>query len=252
MKKILISFILLMFTIACSTQQQGQKVELMVSSAASLTDALHELKPLFEEQHPHISLVINFGSSGKLAKQIEQGAPSDVFLSASKKDMDTLEAGDFIRKETRADFSKNKLVLITNLDKPMEASSFESIPVDQIQHMAIGEPDTVPAGRYAKEALERIGLWPALQGKLVLGSDVRQVLTYVSSGNADLGVVYASDAVTTPKIKILAEANSDWHQPIVYPGAVITASSHQEEAQAFMTFLLGKQGRETLVKYGFE
>lgn len=252
MKKIFLSFMLMIFMMACSIEEQGQKVELMVSSAASLTDALHELKPIFEEQHPHISLVIHFGSSGKLAKQIEQGAPSDVFLSASKKDMDTLEAGDLIRKETRADFAKNKLVLITNADKPTEASSFESIPVDQIQHMAMGEPDTVPAGRYAKETLETIGLWPALQGKLVLGSDVRQVLTHVSLGNADLGIVYASDALTTPKIKILAEANGDWHQPIVYPGAVVTASAHQEEAEEFMTFLLGKQGREILVKYGFE
>jgi molybdate transport system substrate-binding protein len=252
MKKIFLSFMLMIFSIACSSQDQDHKVELMISSAASLTDARNELKPLFEEQHPQISLVFNLGSSGKLAKQIEQGAPSDVFLSASKKDMDALESKDLIRNETRADFAKNKLVLISNSDKPIQASSFEAIPIAQIQHMAIGEPDTVPAGRYAKEALEAIGLWPSLQGKLVMGSDVRQVLTYVSSGNADLGIVYSSDAVTTHNIKILAEAQKEWHQPIVYPGAVVSASANPEEAQAFMTFLLGEKGREILVKYGFE
>ena len=250
MKRTFISLVLFMSLIACSSQEQG--VELMVSSAASLTDALNELKPIFEEQHPHISLVFHFGSSGKLAKQIEQGAPSDVFLSASKKDMDTLEAKELIQKETRTDFAKNKLVLITNSDKPIQASSFDTIPVGQIQHFAIGEPDTVPAGRYAKETLETVGLWPSLQGKLVLGSDVRQVLTYVSSGNAELGIVYSSDATKAENIMVLAEAKKEWHHPIVYPGAVVAASTNQEEAQAFMSFISGKQGKEILAKYGFE
>lgn len=253
---ILLGLCLLFLLVSCSGQEtsesQAPKVELMVASAASLTDAMNELKAKFEEQNLNIKVSFHFGSSGKLAKQIEQGAPSDIFLSASKKDMDTLEGKNLVVKESRKDFAANKLVLITNQNSSLTISSFEDIPVDQIQHMAIGEPESVPVGRYAKEALVKIGLWKPLEAKLVLGSDARQVLTYVESGNADLGVVYASDAAISNKVKVLAEAQSDWHQPIVYPAAIVEQTAHQKEAQAFMDFLFGQAGQAALKKYGFE
>ncbi|WP_126427831.1 molybdate ABC transporter substrate-binding protein [Brevibacillus marinus] len=230
----------------------SQQVELLVSAAASLTDALQELQTSFEREHPQIRLTFNFGSSGKLAQQIEQGAPADVFLSASKKDMDKLQEKQLILSDSRVDFAQNALVLIANQANPLSLSSFAEIDPGKIGHFAMGEPASVPAGRYTKEVLEKLNLWEPLQGKIVFGSDVRQVLTYVESGNADVGVVYSSDAMVSDKVNVLAEAEPDWHEPIVYPGAIVANSPHAEEAKAFLAYLTSEQGKEILQKYGFK
>ena len=128
----------------------------MISAAASLTDALTDMKASFESEHDNITLTFNFGSSGKLVQQIEQGAPSDVFLSASKKDMDTLQEGGLLLDETRVDFAANELVLITNKEESLTLDSFEDIDPATIAHFAIGEPESVPVGRYTKEVLENL------------------------------------------------------------------------------------------------
>jgi len=250
---------LFLIPLGCSSGQQSspegstpEKVEIMVSAAASLTDALNELKTSFETDHPKVKVVYNFGSSGKLATQIEQGAPSDVFLSASKKDMDSLEEKDLIQKDSRIDFTSNTLVLITNKDSSLSLTSFEEIDSGKISHFAIGEPEIVPVGRYTKEVLEKLNLWEPMQSIVVFASDVRQVLTYVESGNAEAGVVYSSDAKISDKVKVLAEANPEWHQPIVYPGAVVADTKHVEEANLFLAYLTSEQGKEVLNKYGFK
>ncbi|ELK43716.1 molybdenum ABC transporter substrate-binding protein precursor [Brevibacillus agri BAB-2500] len=160
-----------------NAQQQAPQAELMVSAAASLTDALNELKTSFEAENPGTTLTFNFGSSGKLATQIAQGAPSDVFLSASQKDMDGLDEKQLIVKDTRQDFTGNALVLVAGKDSTLAISSFEELNKPEIKHIAVGEPETVPAGRYAKESLETLKLWDSLSGRMVFGSDVRQVLT---------------------------------------------------------------------------
>lgn len=226
--------------------------ELMISAAASLTDALEELKNTYEDTHEGVTLTFNFGGSGKLAAQIEQGAPADVFLSASKKDMDVMEEKGLIDVDSRIDFTSNRLVLIAPEDAATDISSFEMIDSHVIQHLVIGETETVPVGRYTKEVLEHLGLWEPLQEKLVLGSDVRQVLTHVELGNADLGIVYSSDAHISNKVNILAESDDSWHSPIVYPGAVVQESKHQEAAQAFLNYLVSDEGKEVLQKYGFQ
>lgn len=236
---------------AAQPAPSAEKAELMISAAASLTDALNELKTSFETEHPNITLTYNFGSSGKLAQQIEQGAPTDLFLSASKKDMDKLQEKEQIVKDSRVDFAKNELVLIAGSNSTLAISSFEQIDPAKVQHFAIGEPESVPAGRYTKEVFENLKLWDKLKSKFVLGSDVRQVLTYVESGNADAGVVYSSDAVVAKNVKVLATAKPEWHKPIVYPGAVVAASKHQEEAKAFLAYLTSDKGKEVLKKYGF-
>ncbi|WP_019120088.1 molybdate ABC transporter substrate-binding protein [Brevibacillus massiliensis] len=232
-------------------QTPGKDAELMVSAAASLTDALQELKSGFESEHPGVTLTYVFGSSGKLAQQIENGAPVDVFLSASGKDMDKLQEKNLIKQDTRIDFAKNQLVLVANKSSSLQLDSFEQIAPDKVEHFAIGEPESVPAGRYAKEVLEHLKLWDSLQSKLVFANDVRQVLTYVESGNADLGAVYASDAVIAKQVKVLATADSNWHKPIVYPGAVVASAAHPVEAKAFLDYLQGDKGKEVLEKYGF-
>jgi molybdate transport system substrate-binding protein len=251
---ILLSFLMLILP-ACSSNGQpapGKKVELMVSAAASLKDAMDDMKTSFESEHPNVTLSFNFGSSGKLAQQIEQGAPSDIFLSASNKDMDAVQRKNFIVKDTRVGFAKNELVLITNRDSVLNLPSFANIDPRKVNHLAIGEPKSVPAGSYAEETFQKLKLWDQLQSKFVMGSDVRQVLAYVESGNAELGVVYASDALISKKVKVLAATKPEWHKPIVYPGAVIANSPHTDEAKAFLTYLSSDKGKGILKKYGFK
>lgn len=230
----------------------GSKGELMISAAASLTDVLNEIKPKFEDEHLDIVLTFNFGSSGKLAQMIRQGAPSDVFLSASGTDMDKLQSEALILEDTRSNFAENELVLITNKEQPTNLTSFEEISSANAKHFAIGEPESVPVGRYTKEVLEHLGLWGSLQGSLVLGSDVRQVLTHVEMGNAQIGVVYSSDAFISDRVKVIARANTEWHNPIFYPGAVVSDTSRPEAAKVFLEFLTSEVGQEILTNYGFK
>ena len=248
------------FLIGCSETNDNENTEaapaedaeILVSAAASLTDALEDLKGAFEEAHEGVTVTYNFGSSGKLATNIENGAPSDVFLSASAKDMDDMEDKELIVDESRKDFTANALVLIAHKDSDSQISSFEDIDPAAIDHFAVGEPESVPVGRYTKETFENLELWEPLQDKLVLGSDVRQVLTHVEMGNADYGVVYSSDAFISDDVKVLAEADADLHAPIVYPGAVVAESKHPEAAQQFLDYLMGDEGKETLQKFGFK
>ena len=255
MKKIIYFLVMICFVllpIGCTPEDKEEKTTLMISAAASFTDVLNELKPVFEDEHPTIELTFNFGGSGKLAQMIIQGAPSDVFLSASESDMDKLQVEDLILKETRVNFAENELVLIANKSQPVKVSSFDEISSADIDHLAIGEPESVPVGRYTKQVLEHLNLWDSLQGSLVLSSDVRQVLTHVELGNADAGIVYASDALRSGKVTIVATADSDWHEPIMYPGAVVTDTSHTDEAKVFLAFLTSEKGQGLLHKHGFK
>lgn len=231
---------------------QTAQAKIMVSAAASLTDALNELKPGFEADNPGVTVTYSFGSSGKLAQQIGQGAPSDVFLSASAKDMDGLEEKQLIAKDTRQNFAKNELVLVTGTSSSVQLDSFEKLADPSLKHIAVGEPEAVPAGRYAKEVMEALKISDSLTGRLVYGSDVRQVLTFVESGNAEAGIVYASDAAISKKVKVLATAKPEWHKPIVYPGAVVAASANADAAKAFLSYLTSDKGKAILQKYGFQ
>lgn len=243
---------LMVLLVGCSADKgESGAVEIRISAAASLSDALDDFKKSFEKDNADITLTFMYGGSGKLASQIEQGAPSDLFLSASEKDMDTLEEKDLIQKDTREDFTKNALVLIVNKDQKDFVTSFEEIDPSSIDHFAIGEPETVPVGRYTKEVFDHLNIWDPMQDKLVLASDVRQVLTQVELGNADYGVVYSSDSFISNKVQSVAEADESWHQPIVYPGAVLTDTEHAEEAQQVLNALLGDQGQEILANHGF-
>lgn len=252
-KKIVVLLaVLMVMLVSCSFDKgKSNSVEIRISAAASLTDALDDFKKSFERDNADITLTFMYGGSGKLASQIEEGAPSDLFLSASIKDMDTLEDKDLIQEDTREDFTKNALVLIVNKDKKDFVTSFEEIDPSTIDYLAIGEPETVPAGRYTKEVFDHLNLWKPMQDKLVLASDVRQVLTQVELGNSDYGVVYSSDSFISNKVQSVAEADASWHQPIVYPGAVLTNTEHSEEAQQVLDALLGDQGQEILANHGF-
>ncbi|MCM3637591.1 molybdate ABC transporter substrate-binding protein [Sporosarcina luteola] len=257
MKKFIKTMLLLAIAaipLGCANKgEEGmEKKEIAISAAASLTDALTELKNVYEDEHDDVFITLNFGSSRKLATQIEQGAPADIFLSASSDDMERLKEQGLINESTIVDFTENSLVLITNNVVQNPVSSYEQLGTDKSDHISMGEPDTVPAGRYAKEVLENLQLWTPLQDKLVMGSDVRQVLTHVEMGNADYGIVYASDAWTSDKVTVVAVADPTWHSNIIYPGAVVSDSDHPSESQEFLELLSGEKGRAVLQKYGFK
>jgi len=225
-------------------------IELNISAAASLTDAAKELEQLYKEEHPEVKLVYNLAASGTLQKQIEEGAPADVFISAGKKQMDALQEGGFIVNDSRQNLLGNELVLIAPKDSKIE--TFDDLATDKAAKISIGTPETVPAGKYAQEALITLKLWEPIQPKLVMAKDVRQVLTYVESENVDAGLVYRSDTIGSEKTRIAAAAPADSHSPIVYPMAIVAASQQQEAAQEFVTFLTGEKAKIVFEKYGFK
>jgi len=225
-------------------------IELNISAAASLTDAAKELEQLYKEEHPEVKLVYNLAASGTLQKQIEEGAPADVFISAGKKQMDALQEGGFIVNDSRQNLLGNELVLIAPKDSKIE--TFDDLATDKAAKISIGTPETVPAGKYAQEALITLKLWEPIQPKLVMAKDVRQVLTYVESENVDAGLVYRSDTIGSEKVRIVAAAPADSHSPIVYPMAIVAASQQQEAAQELATFLTSEPAKKVFEKYGFK
>lgn len=255
MKKYVLPFLCFFLLIGCSDelfQKSNAKDELLVSAATSLTDAMEEMVEAYKEVNPNTEITLNFGGSGKLAQQIQQGAPADIFLSADQEWMDMLDEQELIASGTRTDFATNALVLIGNKDHPVTIDSLNALPSSAIDQIAIGNPDSVPAGSYAKEALQRTDLWKAsLLDKFVYGKDVHQVLTYVQSGNADVGFVYASDVPLAKNAEVLLKIDDDLHDDIVYPAGVTSYSENSKQARDFISFLKSDKGAAILQSYGF-
>ena len=238
------------FPTAPTTTTAQAETQLLVSAAASLTDALNELAPLYQQAHAHETVRYNFGGSGALQQQIENGAPADVFIAAAAKQMNALQKKDLLLTDTRRTLLTNRLVLVV----PANASGvtdLESLMADGVKRIAIGDPRSVPAGQYAEEALTKANLWQQLKPKYVLANNVRQVLQFVAAGNADAGLVYLTDAKTTNKVKIVQTIPETLHAPIVYPIAVLKNSRNQTTAKAFLEFLLSSAAKAVFVKYGF-
>jgi molybdate transport system substrate-binding protein len=225
-------------------------VELTVSAAISLKDALEEIAHLYSVEVPGVVVHFNLGGSGTLQRQIEQGAPVDIFISASPKEMDGLAAKDLLLAGTRKDLVMNSVVLIVPAGTNT-VSSFQDLAKPAAKIISIGEPQTVPAGKYAQETLTHLGLYDQVKAKLVLAKDVRQVLTYVETGNVDAGIVYATDAKISSKVSVVATAPEDSHSPVLYPSAVIKNSANIETAKQFLDFLAGDKAKAVFQKYGF-
>jgi len=224
--------------------------QLIVSAAASLTDALKELAPLYRQSHSNIAVRYNFASSGALQQQIENGAPADIFISAAERQMDALQQKKLLVADTRRNLLTNRLVLVV----PANASgstNLKSLTDIRVKRIAIGDPRSVPAGQYAEEALSNAGVWKQLKPKYVLASNVRQVLQFVETGNADAGLVYLTDAKTTNRVKIAQTIPSNLHSPIVYPIAVLKNSRNQTASRNFVQFLLSGSAKQVFKKYGF-
>jgi molybdate transport system substrate-binding protein len=224
--------------------------ELTVSAAASLTNAFPEIGRCFEQQHPGTKVIFNFAASGLLLQQIAQGAPVDVFASADQKTMNQAQEKGLIVPASRKDFVSNTLVLIVSQDSKLALAGLKDLASAAVKRVALGNPATVPVGRYTQEALTQAGLWEGVKPKLIMGESVRQVLDYVGRGEVDAGFVFATDAaIAKGKVKTVIEVKG--HQPIVYPAALVAASKKQALAQEFLNFLFAPESVSILTKYGF-
>ncbi|MCY6354293.1 molybdate ABC transporter substrate-binding protein [Clostridium sp. ZS2-4] len=224
-------------------------LDITVSAAASLTESLTEIKKMYEEK-TGAKVTLNFGSSGALQKQIEQGAPTDLFLSASKSKMDSLQEKNFIDTDTRVDLLKNSLVLIVSKEYKEKIKKLSDIKGIDVK-LSIGEPESVPAGKYGKQTMEYYKLWEPLADKLVYGKTVKQVAQYVESGEAAAGIVYNSDTYTLKKSYIAESFDEKSHKPIVYPMALVKSSKNKEGAKKFMEYLTSTDAQNVFKKYGF-
>jgi molybdate transport system substrate-binding protein len=238
-------------TFSGSAPAQSGKTDLTVSAAISLKDALDEAVRMYQAQHAEVTIATNYGASGTLQLQIEQGAPVDVFLSAAPKQMDALESKGLLLEGTRKDLLRNEVVLIVPKDSTVAVTSFQDLLKPDVKKVALGEPVAVPAGQYAKEVLTHLGIYDQVNAKAVLAKDVRQVLTYVETGDVDAGIVYATDAMSSAKVKVVAQAPAGSHAPVIYPVAVIKDSKNPAAAKAFEDFLSGSQAHSVFQKYGF-
>lgn len=226
---------------ACGTEPTRGPV---VLAASSLQEALEEVGAAWEEQG-HPAPVLSFAGSSALARQIEQGAPADLFISADEEWMDTVEAKELLRPGTRADLLGNQLVVIAPLGGKADA-----LPALGDGRLALADPEAVPAGRYAKAALESLGLWDDLADNVVPAENVRAALAFVERGEAALGIVYATDAKASTKVRVVEQLPEGSHPPIRYPAAVLAASTHPDAA-AFRAFLASDGARRIFTQRGF-
>jgi molybdate transport system substrate-binding protein len=222
----------------------------MVSAASSLTNAFNEIGKAYEREHQDMRVLLNFGASGTLLQQISRGAPVDVLATADQETMERAEKQNLIYRDSRASFAANKLLLVTPGDAPLKPTTLQALASPDVKRIAVGNPESVPVGRYAKAALEKAGLWEQLGPKLIFTQNVRQSLDYVARGEVDAGFVYATDAAIAP-IKIHSALETPTEKPIVYPIAVVKGFGNERNARDFIAFVQSETGQKILAKYGF-
>lgn len=233
-----------------SSVGQSKPVELMISTAPSLKGSFEEITGLYAAKNAQVKLVFNYGPSGSLQNQIEQGAATDIFISQGKPQMDALEQKGLIKKDSRVNLLGDELVLIVNKSNTT-INSFGDLTKPEVKKIGTGEAASVPAAKTAKEILETLKLWDTLQPKLVMGKDLMQVMAYVETGNAEAGFVWDTIAMTSNKVKIVATAPANSHQPVFLPAAIVTASKNSAEATKFMEYLKGAEAMKIFEKNGF-
>lgn len=254
LRKFVLAAVLIFAAIPVSTGfcfSEPKDGEILISAAISLKDAFEEISSIYEK-HTGVRARFNLGASGLLQKQIEAGAPVDIFASAGERQMDELQARGLVLAETRRNFARNVLALVVPKRSQLPIHSFTDLARPDVRRVAIGNPKTVPAGQYAREALTNLKLWDRLQSRLVLGENARQVLDYVARGETEAGIVYASDvSAAHGKIIVAAYAPKGSHSPILYPIAIVKDTSEHRNAQRFIDLVLGDEGQAVLGKYGF-
>ena len=268
MKKMLIIAAIAMIAIVCassavsagwfdflggsSTDNSLNGTEVHLAAAASLKNAYDDkLIPMFEEKYTGVKVVPTYASSGDLQTQIENGLETDVFMSAANKQMNKLINESLIDNDTNVQLLENKVVLIVPKDSKLNITSFDDLK-NVNGTIAIGDPDSVPAGQYAKEVLNNTGLWDTVEPKLSLGASVTAVLNQVSQGSADCGIVYSTDAKSDDGVKVVCEApNGTLKTPVIYPVAQTKNATNPDGAKAFLDFLQTQEAKDVFVDYGF-
>ena len=228
----------------------AKKTEILISAAASLKDCIQELSAMYTEKNPQVTITMNFGASGALQQQIEQGAPADVFFSAGIKQMNALKEKGMMIDASVKNILENKVVLIT----PKNAATldfFEDLAKSSVKKIGVGEPKSVPVGQYTEQVFQNLGLTDRVASKLIFAKDVREVLSWVETGNVDAGVVYETDAKISKDVTICSTAPEGSHKKVIYPIGVVKTSKHAAEAQKFVDFLFSDAAREVFARYGF-
>jgi molybdate transport system substrate-binding protein len=241
-----------LFTAGVLSMTPAQAADLTVSAAASLTNAFTELGRAFEARNPGARVQFNFAASGPLLQQIAKGAPVDVFASADEETMDDAQKQDLIDAATRIDFVRNRLVVIVPADATTKTlpKSLVDLGGAAYQKIAIGQPASVPVGRYTKSTLEQANLWATIEPKMIRAQSVRQALDYVARGEVDAGFVYATDAALMPgKVRVAFAVST--LQPILYPIAVSKTAGDRALARRFVRYVASPEAQAVLARYGF-
>ncbi len=241
---------------ACSNKEKANTTSapptnLLVSVAPSLKASVEEIKDMYASSKPDIQITFNYGPSGSLKTQIEQGAAADIFISQGKKEMDDLEQKNLLKAGTRVNLLSDELVLIVGKNNT-SINSFEELTKPEIKRIGIGEAQTVPAARTAQQTLQALKVWDQVQSKLVVGKDLMQITSWVESGDADAGLVWNTIAMTSDKVRVAATALPSTHEPVVLPAAVIASSKNSPAAEDFLKFLQSDQAMQVFAKYGFD
>ena len=241
---------LLSITLFVSTMGAAIAGELNVSAASSLSNAFKDIAQRYQQQYPSTKIQLNFAASGTLLQQLAKGAPVDVLATADQETMDAAQQQDLILATERKDFVRNSLVLVQNIASPIKINRIEDLQQASVKRIAIGNPASVPAGRYAQQALKAAQLLPSVDSKLINTQNVRQALDYVARDEVDAGFVYATDAANmTDKVKVALQLPLT--QAITYPVAVTKDSTNQAEAKRFIQFLNSAAAQAIFSKYGF-
>ncbi len=249
----LLSVVIILQVMGNISHAYAAQSEITVSAAMSLKNAFEEIGRLYGMRYRGSKVVFNFGASGDLIRQIEGGAPVDVFASAAEKDMDEAAKRGFLVSGSRRDFAANSLVLIVPRAPVAAIKGFEGLSMSSVKRVALGNPRTVPAGRYAEEIFTHYGLTASTKDKVILAENVRQVLDYVARGEADAGIVYKTDAMLRAKeVMVAAVAPEGSHSPAVFPIAVVKGTKAGDGAKAFISFVTSAEGIKVLEKYGFK
>ncbi|WP_413162780.1 molybdate ABC transporter substrate-binding protein [Capilliphycus salinus ALCB114379] len=244
------AFILFVSTVNVGSAQPNQTT-LTVAAGAGLKATMEAIQQVYSQTQPNVKIIYIFAASGALRQQIEQGAPVDVFISASSKFMDELQSKGLLLNETRRNLLTNQVALIV----PQNMTgiySFQDLTKNTVKKIAIGEPRVAPVGKSAEEVLTYFNLFEQLKTQIIYAKDALQIVNYVATGNVDAGIVHDTTAKQSNQVKIVAIAPPESHEPLVYPVAVIKDSKNVTDAREFVNFLSGSQAKSIFEQHGYQ